>query len=278
MYIAFIKGKLMFLKKVLSIKEPQLTRRLFNGGFENMGHVKRGSDTRTTEQLLENIDYYAKICPEVAQFKDELKSMNPKHLGLVSDICELANHYEFLNTAINIKKPAANGKSLFQFLLEKLPKASEENPASVDLSQEIINNTDATAAKYALGSLSPLYDCKDAAQHIEATIPLVSDIAESTLKGGYLMDYSKEQNFVNGIKSFISPNVLLEKLRMLSKIIKIADKSNATCQIDAFPFVTNNTPMNIITKNLEMFKVLDKSMEGKTINLTEFLEKNVNIQ
>ena len=268
----------MFFKKVLSIKEPQLTRRLFNGGWETMGHVKREPDTRTTEQLLENIDYYAKICPEVAQFKDELKSMNPKHLGLVSDICELANHHEFLNTAINIKKPAANGKSLFQFLLEKLPRASKENPASVDLSQEIINNTDATAAKYALGSLSPLYDCKEAAQHIEATIPLVSDIAESTLKGGYLMDYSKEQSFVNGIKSFISPNVLLEKLRMLSKILKIADKSNATCEIDAFPFVTNNTPISTITKNLETFKELDKSMEGKTINLTEFLEKNVNIQ
>lgn len=243
-----------------------------------MRHVKREPDTRTTKQLLENIDYFAQRCPEVAQFKDELKEMNPKHLGLVSDICELANHKEFLNTAMNIKKPAANGKSLFQFLLEKLPKASKENPASLELSQEIINNTDATAAKYALGSLSPLYDCKEAAQHMEATIPLVNDIAESTLTGGYTMDYSKEQNFVNGIKSFISPNVLLEKLRMLSKIINVAEKSNATCQIDAFPFVTNNTPISTITKNLETFKNLDKSMKGKTINFTEFLEKNVNIQ
>ena len=268
----------MFLKKVLLVKEPKLTKRLFNGGFENIGHVKREPDTRTTEQLLENIDYYANTCPEVAQFKDELKSMNKRYLGLVSDICELANHNELLNTSINIKKPAANGKSLFQFLLEKIPKASKENPASVELSQEIINNTDAVAAKYALGSLSPLYDCKDAAQHMEATIPLVSDIAETTLKGGYLMDYSKEQSFVDGIKSFISPNVLLEKLRMLSKIINIAKKSNAMCQIDAFPFVTNKTPMSTITKNLETFQELDKSMDGKAINLTDFLEKNVNMK
>lgn len=268
----------MYFKKVLSVKEPQLTRRLFNGGWETMGHVKREPDTRTTEQLLENIDYFADKYPEVARFREELKGMNPKHLGLVSDICELANHHELLNTSINIKKPASNGKSLFQFLMEKLPKASRENPASLELSQEIINNTDAIGAKYALGDLSPLYDCKEAAQHIEATIPLVSDIAESTLKGGYTMDYSKEQNFVNGIKSFISPNVLLEKLRMLSKILKIAENSNATCEIDAFPFVTNNTPISTITKNLETFKELDKSMEGKTINLTEFLEKNINLQ
>ncbi len=261
-----------------TIKEPQLTRRLFQGGWEQMGHVKREPDTRTTEQLLENIDYFAQKCPEVAQFKDELKEMSPKHLGLVSDICELANHHEFINTAINIKKPAKNGKSLFQFLLEKLPVASRENPASLELSQEIINNADATAAKYALGSLSPLYDCKDAAQHIEATIPLVSDIAESTLNGGYTMDYSKEQNFVNGIKSFISPNVLLEKLRMLSKIINAAEKSNAQCQIDAFPFVTNHTPTETIIRNMETFKNIAPHMDGKTINLTEFLERNVNIQ
>ena len=263
---------------VLPIKEPQLTRRLFNGGWETMGYVEREPDTRTAEQLLENIDYFAQKCPEVAQFRDELKAMEPKYLGLVSDICELANHNESLNTAINIRKPAFNGKSLFQFLLEKLPKASKENPASVLLSQEIINNTDAIAAKYALGELSPLYECKEAAQHIEATIPLVRDIAESTLHGGYMMDYSKEQSFVNGIKSLISPNVLSEKLQMLSKVIKIAEKSNATlCQIDAFPFVTNNTSINTIIENLKTFKELDKYMEGKTINLTEFLEKNVNI-
>ena len=269
-----------FFQKVaqsFTTKEPQLTRRLFIGGFEQMGHVKREHDTRTTEQLLENIDYFAEKCPEVAQFKKELKEMNPKHLGLVSDICELANHHEFLNTAINIKKPANNGKSLFQFLLEKLPIASKENPASLELSQEIINNTDATAAKYALGSLSPLYDCKEAAQHIEATIPLVSDIAEATLQGGYMMDYSKEQNFVRGISSLISPNVKLKKLQLLPQILKLAEKSKATCQVDAFPFVTNETPIETISRNIETFKSLDANLEGKTVNLTEFIEKNVNI-
>ncbi|MFQ8626581.1 MAG: hypothetical protein ACLSA2_09070 [Candidatus Gastranaerophilaceae bacterium] len=52
--------------------------------------VIRPADTRTTQQLL-SIDYFAQRNPEVAQFKKELKSMNPEHLGLVSDICELAN-------------------------------------------------------------------------------------------------------------------------------------------------------------------------------------------
>ena len=154
---------MQFISKIgasLQAKEPQLTRRLFTGGWESMGHIKRTPDTRTTEQLLENIEYFANAFPEVAQFKDALKAMNPKHLGLVSDICELAKNKEFVNTAIDIRKPSANGKSIFQTLIEKLPKASKENPASIELSQEIINNTDSIAAKYSLGSLTPLYECK----------------------------------------------------------------------------------------------------------------------
>ena len=97
----------MVLQKLIG-KEPQITRRLFDGSWNLMGSIKREADTRTTEQLLENIDYYALRCPEVAQFKNELKSMNPKFMGLVSDICELANHNELLNASINIKKPIPN--------------------------------------------------------------------------------------------------------------------------------------------------------------------------
>ena len=266
------------LKTTLQTKEPQLTKRLFTSSWEAMGHIKRGADTRTTGQLLENIEYFAKKCPEVALFKEELKKMNPMHLGLVSDICELATHNEMLNNSINIRKPAANGKSLFQFLMEKLPIASNENPASIKLTQEIINNTDSIGAKYSLAKFAPIYDCKEAAKHIEATVPLVSDIAETTLKGGYTMDFSKEQNFVNGLDALISPSVSLEKLEILPKILETAELANANCAVHAFPFLTNNTPMSKITENLETFKELDKNMANKTINLTEFLENNVNLR
>ena len=113
-------------------KDANLTKRLFKSSWESIGHIKRGIDTRTTEQLLENIDYFANRLPEVAQFKEELKAMNPKHLGLISDLCELATNHEMINNAIDIRKPSSNGKSLFQFLMEKLPIASKENPAAVE--------------------------------------------------------------------------------------------------------------------------------------------------
>lgn len=254
-----------------------LTRRLYNGGWEAMGHIKREPDTRTTEQLLENIEYFANKCPEVAKFKKDLKSMNPEHLGLVSDICELANHSELLPTSINIRKPASNGKSLFEFLLEKLPIASKENPEALELSKAIIDNSDSMASKFALGELSPLFECKEAAQHIKATIPLVSEIAETTLHGGYTMDYTRENLFINALKSFISPSVQLEKLELLPRILELGEKAKALCTIDALPFLQSKTPTRVIVENMKTFEALDKNMEGKALNLTEFLERNVNL-
>lgn len=261
----------------IKTKEPQLTRRLTTLGWEFMSG-KREPDTRNTKQLLENIDFFAQKYPEVAQFKQELKSMNPKHLGLVSDICELAGYRGLLSSIVDMRMQPAKGKSLFHTLMEKLPRASKENPESVELFQEIINNSGPSSAQYILKSLAYLCDSKQAAPRIKAVTPLVGDIAESTLDGGYLLDFVKEQNFVKSIKHLISPNIILEKLQALPKILKIAEKSKAICEIETFPFLTNKTPMSRINSNLETFQNLDNHMDGVTFNLTEFLDRNVNLQ
>lgn len=260
------------ISSVSQAKEPQLTKRICQSGWESMGHIKREPDVRSKEQLLENIDYFAKKCPEVAQFKSELKAMNPKHIGLVSDICELATRDEMLPTAIKL-----NGTQFFKFLMSKLPLASKENPESLDFIQTIINNTDSQVSKYALYSFEPIYERKDAREHVKATTPLIESIAEQALQGGYQMDYSKEKGFVNALASFISPEVHLDKLKLLPEILKVAENSKAMGVIEAFPFLTNSTPVEKITKNLETFKILDNNMKNKTINLTEFLENNVNL-
>ena len=91
------------------------------------------------------------------------------------------------------------------------------------------------------------------------------------------MDYSKERNFVKVLDSFISPSVSLEKLKLLPEIIKTAEKSKAMCEVNAFPFITNKTSIAKILENLRVFERVDKNMQGKSINLTEFLEKNVNM-
>ena len=112
---------------------------------------------------------------------------------------------------------------------------------------------------------------------MEATIPFVSDVAEATLGGGYLMDYSKEKNFVNGLRSFISPSVSLERLSLLGETCKAAEKANSTCVIDPILFLNSKTPINKIKENLDVFEKVDSSMQLEKINLTDFLEKNVNL-
>ena len=83
------------------------------GGWQAMGAHTKAPDTRSTEQLLANIDYFAQRNPEVARFKEELKAMNPKHLGLVSDICELTNRTNMSNTNIKLNDPKQVGKNVF---------------------------------------------------------------------------------------------------------------------------------------------------------------------
>ncbi len=209
------------------------------GGFRTMGAHTKPVDTRTTEQLLANIDYFAERCPEVAKFKKELKAMNPKHLGLVSDICELGDSMAFLPTNISLKElKAENGKSLFALLIEKLPKASKENPKALEFAQEVINQTDDTASKYFLARAHGTFDCKDAAEHLAATKPFVKEIAESTLSGGYTMDFSKERKFVDVIGAFVHPSINPENIRTLQKVGELADAQNKT--IDTIGFIRNN--------------------------------------
>ena len=161
------------------------------GGWQAMGAHTKAPDTRTTEQLLANIDYFAQKNPEVAKFKSDLKAMNPKYLGLVSDICELTNRSNMLNTNINLKDPKQVGKNVFAAWIEKLPKASKENPEALEFTQEVINQTSSDASKYFLASSTELLDHPEFSEHLKATKPLVKGIAENELSGGYTMDFKR---------------------------------------------------------------------------------------
>ena len=250
----------------------------FQEAFSVMGAHTKPTDTRTTEQLLENIEYFAERNPEVARLKKELKSMNPKHLGLVSDICELADKHEMLNTNIDMKKLVVQGKSLFAALIEKLPKASKNNPEALNFAQEVINQTDNTASKYFLASAVDMFDHPEASRHLSAARPLVKDIAKQTLSGGYLMDYSKEKNFVDLIATLINRAAKPEKIALISKLSKAADKIPGENPIYLNSFVNSNAPLMQVEENLkqlpQMAKVLAK--EGKPINIVDFVNHNVN--
>lgn len=250
------------------------------GGFERMGAHTREADTRSVKQLLANIDYFAEKNPEVAQFKKELKSMNPEHLGLASDICELANRTEMLSQSINLKQLRSNdGKSLFAYLMEQLPKASKENPKALDFTKEVINQTDMTASKYFLADFGKIMEHPEAAEHLAAAKPMVKDIAEQTLGGGYLMDFVKEKSFMNFIKTLVHPESKPEKIAMLPKVVNAIDKNlqgNSEIYLDSF--VRSNTPIPQIEANLPQIKIAsnEAQKQGKSFNVIDFLTTNVN--
>lgn len=274
------------LNKIIG-KGAQITERLQPSlrfdAWQQMGAITREADTRTTKQLLANIDYFAQQLPEVAQFQKELKTMKPEHLGLVSDICELGNRTSMLPTSINIRKPASNGKSLLEFLMEKLPKASKENPEMIEFSKEVINHTDTTAFKYFLGSFAGVFEHPEAGRHLAATRPLVKDIAESTLRGGYTMDYSKEQKFVNALNVFINPSVNPQKIEVVNEALRTADKLPAhvdlCCDIDGTKILNSNASVQQMKENLKTFEQIAEGLSQKTkeVDLSEFITKNTNL-
>lgn len=248
-----------------------------------MGAVRREVDTRSTEQLLANIDYFADKLPEVAQFKNELKDMNPKHLGIVSDICELGSTTEMLPTAINMRKPASNGKSLLAALIEKLPKASKENPKAVEFAGEVINQTDSTASKYFLGCFVGAFEHPEVAQHFAATKPLIKGVAEATLSGGYLMDYSKEQKFVNFISNYINPSVNPENIKIINETYKAVENLpkniNLNCYGNSNNILHSQLPAAQMRENLKTFEQIAEGLSQKTdkVDLVAFLTRNVNL-
>lgn len=253
--------------------------RLNEGGFQHIGAHTRAADTRSTEQLLENIEYFAQHNPEVAKFKNELKSMNPEHLGLVSDICELSNHHEFLPQVLDMKKLSLkDGRSLFAYLMEILPKASKNNPKALEFASEVINQTDSSTAKYFLADFGRILEVPEAAEHMAAAKPLIKDFAEQTLNG-YKMDFENERNFMNFIRILIDQRAKTEKIAMLKKLTSAADKAPGENMIYLDKFVRSNTPVKQVEENIAVLpKVLQNaSSENKSIDIVDFVNKNVNL-
>ena len=248
------------------------------GDWQTIGAQTRPADTRTTAQLLENIEYFAQKNSAIAKFKDELKSVNPKHLGLVSDICELGSHNELMSQGIDMNTLKSNdGKSLLAYILEKLPKASRENPQAMEFTREVIDHTDTTASKYFLADFGGILGYPQAAKHLEATKPLVKDIAEETLNG-YKMDFENERNFMTTIRSFVDPTAKPEKIAMVKEILKSVEALPDRDMVHIDRFIRSEAPAAQIRANVPQLKhASDMACKrGDWLNIDEFLTTNVN--
>ena len=245
-----------------------------------MGAQVRPADTRTPGQVLATMEDLAKRNPDIAEFMTELKKMNPEHQKLAADTMELARMHEMLPTNINMnKKNPQTGKSILQAVLDILPKASKENPAVIDFTKEVINNTDTTTAKYFLSSFPDNALKSEFAEHIKASIPMVKDIAEQTLKGGYTMDFSKQQDFMDFITTLINRESKPEKIALLPKLTKVADEIPGENMLYLDSFIRSNTPVEQVEKNFETVKDVAEMMnkKGSSFDIVDFLNNNVNL-
>lgn len=245
-----------------------------------MGAQVRPADTRTPGQVLATMEDLAKSNPDIAEFMTELKKMNPEHQKLAADTMELARMHEMLPTNINMnKKNPQTGKSILQAVLDILPKASKENPAVIDFTKEVINNTDTTTAKYFLSSFPDNALKTEFAQHLKASIPIVKNIAEQTLSGGYTMDFSKQKNFMDFIATLINRESKPEKIALLPKLTKVADELPGENMLYLDSFIRSNTPVEQVEKNFETVKDVAEMMnkKGSSFDIVDFLNNNVNL-
>jgi len=116
----------------ISEQAKKLPNRFLQGsGFQPMGAVTREPRQNTAEELINSINAYAKENPEIAEFAQHIKEMNPKHLGLAQDVIDLSRCQELINTNINLNQKTKTGQSIMGYILSKMPKVSQENPAAL---------------------------------------------------------------------------------------------------------------------------------------------------
>ena len=271
----------LFTSKTVQKVVEKPFNRLFTGGFSQMGAVSRKPDTRTTEEIVQTIDYYTERMPELKRFSQEIKGLNPKHMGTIADTMEVSCYQEMLPTNINMKDMSRRGVSYRQAIIEDMIDASKTNPEAMELADAIINNTDSTNIKYAFrmmtgGGLKN----KELAKHMQATAQIVPDIARETLNGGYTMDFSKQENFMNMIRTFVNPNAKPDKIKVLFKDLAPAtDKLEPNFNIYMDKFVNSSTPMGKVKENIEVLPDVVKMLGDKAndMDVVDFVTKNTNL-
>lgn len=255
--------------------------RLFTGGFEAMGAISRKPDTRTKDELVQTIDYYTQRIPEMQEFAKEIKTLNPKHMGTIADTLELSTHQEMLPTAINLGAKAANGVTYRKAVVKDMIEASKTNPEAMELVDAIINNTDSTTSKYALGMMSGgVLKNTELAKQMQATAQVVPNIAKETLNGGYTMDYSKQENFMDMIKTFVNPNAKPDKIKALfTDLAPATEKLEPEFNIYMDKFVNSTAPMEKVKENIEVLPDVVKMLgdKAKDMDVVDFVTKNTNL-
>ena len=262
-----------------TIKKP--VNRICTDCWHNMGAITREPDTRTSQEIAQTIDYYTQKIPELTKFADEIKTLKHKHMGTIADTLELSEHNEFLYNTIKLGEKSPNGITYREKLVKDMVEASKTNPEAMELVDSVINSTDTLTSKYALAMMTGgILKNKDLAKQMQATAEIVPNIARETLQGGYTMDYSKQENFMNMIKTFVNHNANPDKIKALfTELVPVTEKLEPNYDIYIDRFVNSSAPMEKVKENIKVLPDVVKMLGDKAqdMDVVEFVTKNTNL-
>ena len=273
----------LFTSKLVKDAAVRPVNRLFTEAFQKMGAVSRKPDTRTKEELVQTIDYYTERMPELKRFSEEIKGLNPKHMGTIADTMELSSYRAMLPINIDMSKISSRGVSYRQAIIEDMIEASKTNPEAMELADAIINNTDLTTMKYVLSVMTGgILKDKNLAKQMQETAKIVPDIAKETLRGHFKMDFAEQESFMDMVKIFVNRDAKPDKITSLIKdlsaaVDNLAGDMNFNIYMDKY--VNSNAPIEKIRENIKTLPDVVKMLGDKVKNfdIVDFVTKNTNL-
>ena len=271
------------LSKTTSITAKPVTRG-FCTGWNNIGRVNRKPDSRTRKELMQSIDAYSQNNETVKNLAKEIKTLDDKTIGTISDLLELASSSELLTEVVaNIDK--AYKQNVNSTLIKSVMTASKENPEAIKFIDSIINNTDPLTSKAVLAGIpKELILDKSIAKQLTATADVMPNIAKEALDGVFFNPYElkAQKDFIEYLNVFTNPNNKPDKIESIfSEVCPVCDKSKETIPIDDIvQYLQSSAPMTQIRENLKTAEEVIKNLgeKAKNFNIIEFLTKNINIK
>lgn len=255
-------------------------------GWEPYGLFKRKPDTRTVEEIKASIEAWSRKVPDVKQILPELKSMNPKHLGLVADTIELSQKPATTYMDVDLTKVDEEFYSFYSpldKLMATFPLISKKNPNAMTFTQEVIDQTGKLMSKFflkAAGELDFLLD-DGVDKNFKKGIPLIERFAKDALNTPLERKnpFSRQEEFMGRVLTILDEDADVEKIALLDDVYKTIGTSSCY-DFDILEFIKSSTPMDVIKENLKTLKSkLSYGYSfGKIVDVNEHLSKDIQIK
>ena len=147
------------------------------------------------------------------------------------------------------------------FAYNKLQEYSEKYAVSVDENPFLVN--------------------PELAGQMGASKPLVHQIAEQTISGGYLGTFQKQQSFMDYFGVLINREAKPEKIAMVQELQQTASKIDRGAEDVLYldSFVKSGTPVQQVRENFDTVGQVAElvHLNGKKIDIVDFVTHNVNL-